>query len=215
MLIVGAKGFAKEILEVLYQLNMLDDVVFFDNVNQEVSGSLYQQFEIVKSLDQAKLFFTSIDNNFTIGTGNPVLRKQLFDIFIALGGNLVSTISPKADIGHFGNTISDGCNIMTGAILTNDIKLGKCCLINLNCTIGHDCIIGDFVELAPNVNVSGNCSIGNYSVLGTNAIVLPNIIVGENVIVAAGSVVNKNVPDNCMIAGVPAVIKKQLQPLIF
>jgi bifunctional N-acetylglucosamine-1-phosphate-uridyltransferase/glucosamine-1-phosphate-acetyltransferase GlmU-like protein len=39
--------------------------------------------------------------------------------------------------------------------------------------------------------------------------------IGSNVIVAAGAVVTKDVPDNCMVAGVPAIIKKQLNPLSF
>jgi acetyltransferase-like isoleucine patch superfamily enzyme len=35
------------------------------------------------------------------------------------------------------------------------------------------------------------------------------------VIVGAGSVVTKDVPDNCLVVGVPAVIKKELPPLPF
>ena len=35
-----------------------------------------------------------------------------------------------------------------------------------------------------------------------------NITIGDNVVIAAGAVVVKNVPDNCMVAGNPAHIKK-------
>ena len=40
--------------------------------------------------------------------------------------------------------------------------------------------------------------------IGANTMLLPNIIVGENSIIAAGSVVNKDVPDNQVWGGVPA-----------
>ena len=144
-----------------------------------------------------------------------LFRSNIYDKFTFLGGNFTSTISPKANIGHFGNTIEVGCNIMSGSVLTNDITIKKGVIINLNCTIGHDSIIGEFAELSPGVHMSGNCNIGNYVIIGTNATLLPDVIIGQNVIVAAGAVVTKNVPDNCMVAGIPAIIKKKLTPLNF
>ncbi|MBI1326323.1 MAG: transferase [Alphaproteobacteria bacterium] len=43
-----------------------------------------------------------------------------------------------------------------------------------------------------------------------NAVILPGVTVGKNSVVAAGSVVTKNVPANVLVAGVPAVIRKQI-----
>lgn len=215
MLIIGAKGFAKEVLEVLHQNNTLSDVAFFDDINDDLYGKLYDKFPILKSTQEVQTYFKTTSNKFTIGIGNPVLRKKLYDIFTKLGGEFTSTISSKASIGNYGNIINNGCNIMTGAVITNDIFIGKGVLINLNCTIGHDCKIGDFVEMSPGVHISGNCKIGAYTNIGTNATILPKISLGQNVIVAAGAVVTKDVPDNCMVAGVPAIIKKELQPIIF
>lgn len=213
MLIIGAKGFAKEVLEVLHQLNDLDNLVFYDDVNIDIPLKLYNQFNILNNVDQARVFFKNKDKRFTIAIGNPLLRMKLYQKFKALGGEFVSTISPKALIGHYGNLIETGCNIMSGAVLTNDIIIKKGVLINLNCTIGHDSTIGKFVEMSPGVHISGNCKIGNFSIIGTNGTILPKISVGENVIVAAGAVVTKNVPDNCMVAGIPAIVKKTFKPL--
>lgn len=215
MLIIGAKGFAKEVLEILYQNNRIENLVFYDDVNDDVLGELYNQFPILKNINEAKNYFENISKEFTIGIGNPKLRKLLFDKFTNIGGEFTSTLSLKADIGNFGNIIENGCNIMTGTIITNDIKIKKGTIINLNCTVGHDTVIGEFVEICPNVSISGNCEIGNYSFIGTNATILPKIKIGQNVIVAAGALVTKDVPDNCLVAGIPAIIKKQLEPLTF
>jgi sugar O-acyltransferase (sialic acid O-acetyltransferase NeuD family) len=215
MLIIGAKGFAKEVLEVLYQNNTLENVVFFDNVNEDVFGKLYNEFTILKTYHEVETYFSETSKKFTIGIGNPLLRKKLHDIFLSLEGQYTSTISSKAHIGNYGNRIYEGCNIMTGTIITNDVLINKGALINLNCTIGHDSKIGEFVELSPGVHISGNCTIGDFTTIGTNATILPKINVGSNVIVAAGAVVNKDVPDNCMVAGVPAVIKKELPKINF
>jgi serine O-acetyltransferase len=52
--------------------------------------------------------------------------------------------------------------------------------------------------------------IGNNVTFGANAIVIGDIEIGDNVIIAAGAVVTKSVPDNCVVAGVPATIIKHL-----
>lgn len=215
MLIVGAKGFAKEVLEVIYKSNLSQNIAFFDDINEDIYGKLYNRFPILKSTEEVQNYFKEISNKYTIGIGNPILRKKIHTKFASLGGEFTSTICSKTSIGSFGNIINEGCNIMTGTVITNDITIGKGALINLNCTIGHDSIIGEFVELSPGVHVSGNCKIGNYTNIGTNATILPKITIGSNVIIAAGAVVTKDIPDNCMVAGVPAIIKKELEPISF
>lgn len=46
--------------------------------------------------------------------------------------------------------------------------------------------------------------------IGAGAVILPDVTVGENAIVAAGAVVTKNVPDNTVVAGVPAKILRNI-----
>ena len=208
MIIVGAKGFAKEVLEIVHQLDLLENLVFFDDINEDVGDLLYNKFKILHSFDEVKAHFEQFGNEYTLGVGNPKVRAKLEVTFNELGGELISLISPKADVGHYNNVIGNGVTITSGSVLTNSITLKKGTLINLNSTIGHDTIINEFVEICPGVNISGNVSIGKNTFIGTNATLLPNVKIGENCIIAAGSVVKKDVPNNCMAAGIPATIKK-------
>ncbi len=53
-------------------------------------------------------------------------------------------------------------------------------------------------------------TIGNNVSLGANVCIMGDIKIGNNVVVGAGSVVVKDVPDNCVVAGNPARIIKVL-----
>ncbi|WP_405569733.1 acetyltransferase [Winogradskyella sp. Asnod2-B02-A] len=209
MIVVGAKGFAKEILQVLsVDMGLLDEnIVFFDNVNKDLPFKLYDRFEILKSFEEVKTYLSkSEDKSFVLGLGQPAYREKLYQEFITLGAKPVTVYSKNCEIGSFDVTIGKGTSVMSGVIITNSIKIGKGCLLNLNATIGHDCELGDYVEISPNVNISGRCIIGKGSSIGTSAVIIPNIEIGKNVIVGAGTVVIKNIPDNCTVVGVPGKI---------
>lgn len=51
--------------------------------------------------------------------------------------------------------------------------------------------------------------IGHHTIIGGCSIILPGLKIGNHVYVAAGAVVTKDVPDNCMVAGNPARIIKE------
>jgi sugar O-acyltransferase (sialic acid O-acetyltransferase NeuD family) len=213
MLIIGAKGFAKEVLEVFCQLNQLDKIAFYDDVNQNIGELLYDKFPILKNKKEVKYYFSEYGNDFTIGVGNPELRYKLAEKFISIGGNLVSTISNKAIIGSYDVKIGKGCNILDHAIFSNGSSIGEGCIVYYNVTLTHDCEVGHFVELSPGVTLLGSCKIGSFSQIGSNATILPKVRIGQNVIIGAGAVVTKDIPDNCVAVGSPAKVIKNLEPL--
>ncbi|WP_188049984.1 acetyltransferase [Flavobacterium sp. GP15] len=215
MLIIGAKGFAKEILEVLHQLKQLEGLAFYDDVTFDSSNLLFNVLPVLKTEEQVKEHFKKYGNSFSIGIGNPHLRYKLYLKFKNLGGLFCSTISPTAQIGKYDVEIGAGSNILSAAIFSNSVKIGKGCIVYYNVIITHDCIVNDFVELSPNVTLLGNVEIGSYTQIGAGAIILPKVKIGENVIVGAGAVVTKDLPDNCVAVGVPATVIKELEPLNF
>lgn len=204
MIIIGAKGFAKEVLEILIQLESKEEICFFDNVTEGIGEELYG-YKILKTEEEVVQVFQK-DKRFMLGLGNPKARRFMCDKFEALGGELTSVISPFSHVGHFETILGTGINLMTGSVLTNSIQVGKGVLINLNCTIGHDCVIGDFVELSPGVHISGNCTIGENTLFGTGCVILPNLKIGRNSIIGAGSVVTKDVEEGVTVVGIPGKI---------
>lgn len=208
MLIVGAKGFAKEILEILHQNENTDNLVFYDDVNEKVPEQLFGRFPILKNLKDAEDYLASTDNNFTIGIGNPTLRFNLYEKFKKIGGEFFSTISNQSTIGSFDVTIGRGNNILSGVQISNSVTIGIGNIIYYNSIITHDVLIGNFCEISPAATLLGRAHLGDNVRVGSGAIILPNISIGDNAIIAAGAVVTQDVPANTMVAGIPAVIKK-------
>lgn len=209
MIIVGAKGFAKEVLQIVaVDLEMSNnEIVFFDNLNQDLPKKIADQFTILKSFDEVKNhLLKSKDNSFVLGLGNPQLRQKMYEKFIELGARPKTIISRRAEVGSFEVELNEGITIMSGSIISNSTIIGKGCLVYYNSIITHDCVIGDFVEISPGASILGRCQIGDNTSIGAGAIVLPDVIIGKNVKVGAGTVVLKNVPDNATIVGVPGKI---------
>jgi acetyltransferase-like isoleucine patch superfamily enzyme len=53
--------------------------------------------------------------------------------------------------------------------------------------------------------------IGNNVWIGSNSTVLGGVTIGNNAVIAAGSVVTRDVPENTVVAGVPAKVIKEVQ----
>lgn len=76
--------------------------------------------------------------------------------------------------------------------------------------VNHDGGVALFRKEHPNLNYYGRIKIGNNVFIGINSIILPGVTVGDNVVVGAGSIVNKDVPANSVVAGVPAKVIKNI-----
>ncbi len=111
-----------------------------------------------------------------------------------------------------------------------NIHVGKRFFANFDCVvldicevrIGDDCLLGPGVHIYGAVHPldaatrsSGEESgkpvrIGNQVWVGGRAVIMPGVTIGNNVVIAAGSLVLRDMPDNVLVAGNPAVIKKDL-----
>lgn len=60
----------------------------------------------------------------------------------------------------------------------------------------------------PDLEITKPIVIGDNVYIGNEVIILPGISIGNNVVIGAGAVVSKNVPDNSVVAGVPAKVIK-------
>lgn len=101
------------------------------------------------------------------------------------------------------------CQVHDG-LMCGHLKIGKNVFISFNVTfvlVSHE--IGTSIQRAGK-RVSGDITIGDGTWIGANVTILPNVTIGNGCIIASGSLVNKNCKDNCLYAGVPAKLIREL-----
>ena len=204
LLIVGAKGFAKELTESVLQRDLDTSITYFDDVSDDLPEKLLGRYPILRSEAEVTSYFESQDQAFALGVGTPRLRKLLFERFIGLGGTPQTIASPHAKIGGIQNQIGIGSCVLTDAVIESNNSIGRGSLIHVGALISHDCTIGEFCEVSPRATLLGAVTIGNSCSIGSGSIILPKISIGNGVSIGAGAVVTKDVPRNTTVVGVPA-----------
>ncbi|MCA5004212.1 acetyltransferase [Sphingobacterium bovistauri] len=207
MVILGAGGFAKEILQTLEKNLSIEEIVFFDDVSLLSPNDIFNKYPILRSKEELKNYFETKGPNFVLGLGNPKLRAMMADLAKNLGGILSNAIDPNATIGEY-CSIGNGATILSQACISNSAQIGEAALIYYNCIVTHDCHIGDYVELSPGSTLLGRVKVGNFTQVGANATILPGVCIGDNCIIGAGAIVTKDVPDNQIVVGNPAKFLK-------
>ena len=142
-----------------------------------------------------------IGNNVSIGENTTIWANAF------IGDN--SIVGKNSTIGH-------------GAFIDRNVKVGSNVVIHTGAQIydgviiEEDCFIGPAVcftndkypQSGKKRNLSNiKWSVGEGSSIGANTTILPDINIGKNCLIGAGSLVNKNIPDNATAFGNPIKIK--------
>ena len=145
------------------------------------------------------------DLAFAVAIGGVYGRERcaIADKLIAEGLRPLTAVHPKAWVADSAR-LGDGCQIMAMAAISEDAVLGRQCIVNTNASVDHECVLGDGVHVMPGATLAGCVTVGDFATIGSNATVLPRVFIGAGAMVGAGAVVTRDVPDDCLVVGVPA-----------
>jgi maltose O-acetyltransferase len=144
-------------------------------------------------------------------------RKKGIEMLVAVCPN----IHPTVDIVFPITTLDYLDRIYIGE--NTFVNMGFVHLSSGRVSIGKDCFIGPNAHFyTPNHEIEdlelrraawqydAPITVGDDCWFGGDVTVVPGVTIGSNVVVGAGSVVTKDVPNNCVVAGNPARIVKQI-----
>ena len=197
MIVYGASGHGKVIIEILESINT-PHIEIWDDADREPIW----EFAVKRPLAAGE----PVDDKMVISIGVNSTRKKVAE-------RLANTISFGTAI-HASTciskrtTIGEGTVIMAGAVVNADTQIGKHCIINTCASIDHDCVLGDYVHVSPNATLSGDVQVGEGTHIGAGAATIQGIRIGKWCTIGAGAVIIKDIPDFATAVGNPARIIK-------
>ena len=200
LLIVGAGGHGKVVVEAAAAMNKWGKIAFLDDNYQ--SDVQHHDYPVLGVLDSYSEFLEEYKDLF-IAVGNNQDRLELMEKYTRAGFNIPVIIHPTATVSNTAK-ICHGTVILANVVVNASVTIGHGSIINTSSSIDHDCVLGDAVHICPGTNLAGGVNVGRLSWIGIGSCIIQGINIGEEVTVGAGAVVIKDIPDKIMVAGNPA-----------
>jgi sugar O-acyltransferase (sialic acid O-acetyltransferase NeuD family) len=122
------------------------------------------------------------------------LRRVLYESAVSKGFQFPSLVHPTAFVDESA-VLSQGVQIMAGAVIQPDVTLGCNTIINTGASVAAH------VHIAPGATLCGNVQIGSGAFVGAGATVIQGLALGEYAVVGAGTVMVRDLPADSILLG--------------
>ncbi|MCG8424259.1 MAG: NeuD/PglB/VioB family sugar acetyltransferase [Proteobacteria bacterium] len=148
---------------------------------------------------------------FAIGYRRFDLRASRFEALRRQGVRFARCIHPSAVVDPT-VTLGQGVVLFAGAVVDHGCAIGDNVLLNTGATVAHDTRIEPHAFLSPSCVLAGFVHVERCAWIGLGANIVDHVTIGRGAVVAAGAVVLRDVEPFTMVAGVPAQVKKHIEP---
>jgi len=138
-----------------------------------------------------------------VAIGNNSVRHDKLVELRTAGARLATLVHPAASVSRYA-VIGEGTVVFAGAVINAGACVDLGGILNTGCSVDHDCVLGEAVHISPGARLAGGVQVGSHSWVGIGASVRQLICIGRRTMVGAGSAVVSDIPDDVIVAGVPA-----------
>lgn len=203
VLILGAGGHARVVLDILQQSGGCEPVGFLDS-NPDIHGRRLDGLRVIGPIDAvADIASAEGAGAVIIAIGDNGVRRGLARQVDQLGLKLVNAIHPAATLAH-NATIGRNVVIAAGAIVCANCQIGDSVILNTGCIVDYQTMIGEGVHICPGVRVAGRAKVEAGAFLGIGSTIVPGVTIGYESVVGAGAVVIEDIAPMATVVGIPA-----------
>lgn len=210
VIIWGASRHARVVADIL-RLTGYTIVGFMDDMNPQRRGESFFGSTILGGREEIDGLLARGVRRAIVGFGDNAKRLETGRWLESCGFELITAIHPTAMLAE-GVPIGPGSVICKMGMVGVCASIGHSTIINTLGDADHDSIMEDGAHISGGVFLAGGASVGRCAFLGVGAILIEDRHVGANSIVGAGAVVTKDVPENVVVAGVPARVIRKIEP---
>ena len=204
ILIVGAGGFGRELLQWIKDINA-------EKPTWEIGGFLDDNLQ---ALDGAEIEYPVVgtisdwqpkdDEVFALAMGKPQLKRMVVEKLKSRGAHFAAVIHPTALVSPFAH-YGEGLVMFPYSKLSCNSTVGDFVSI-LTTPIGHDNEIGDYTMISGGCNIVRNVKIGKDVFVAAGVCIAQDVVVKDGAYIGLGSVVLKDVKAGTKVFGNPARI---------
>ena len=204
ILIVGAGGFGRELLQWIKDINA-------EKPTWEIGGFLDDNLQ---ALDGVEIDYPVVgtisdwqpkdDEVFALAMGKPQLKRMVVEKLKSRGAHFAAVIHPTALVSPFAH-YGEGLVVFPYSKLSCNSTVGDFVSI-LTTPIGHDNEIGDYTMISGGCNIVRNVKIGKDVFVAAGVCIAQDVVVKDGAYIGLGSVVLKDVKAGTKVFGNPARI---------
>lgn len=204
--IIGAGTYGEVYLAYLQNAGV--EVIGFLDDNKSLQGTFVRNIPVLGGTE----LLPSIKDTHKIEAiycpiGNNKLRVNFLEKARILGYKIPNYIHPSVIIAPAVNISSQGVYILAGTIIMPYVEIEDFVMISVGANIIHHSTLKKGTFVSNGVNLGASLIAKEYSYIGMGSTIMTGVKeLGTNCLIGAGAVVIKDVPDNAVMAGVPAKI---------
>jgi len=213
-IIIGVGGSLSDIFDTIHACNGIVAGIY-QNMPEVVRDRVSPLSEKITRLGYPVDVYDSLDSfqvdpacKYVLGCVTPRKKSLVAQMRRDYQLRFEALIHPSVCLGS-NVRIGEGVLIFPGAVIGVNAVLDDFCVIGYSVYLGHDARVEQYARVCPSVAIGGASQLGEGVSVGIGATIVDRIHIGAWSVIGAGSLVNKDIPDQVVAYGVPARVVRE------